>query len=52
VSGSSANGTNFFPALRAMNFSNNAFTGTLPTAFGQSGIFNLKPLQVLFPTIS
>jgi hypothetical protein len=41
----SANTTNFFPALRAMNISHNAFTGTLPSAFGQSGIFNLKPLQ-------
>lgn len=41
----SANATNFFPALRAMNISHNAFTGTLPAAFGQSGIFNQKPLQ-------
>lgn len=46
VSGAAANGTNFFPALRAMNISHNAFSGTLPTAFGQSGVFNLKPLQV------
>lgn len=46
VSGAAANGTNFFPALRAMNISHNAFSGTLPAAFGQSGVFNLKPLQV------
>ena len=46
VSGANANGTNFFPALRAMNISHNAFTGSLPASFGQSGVFNLKPLQV------
>ena len=46
MSGAGANGTNFFPALRALNMSHNAFTGTLPASFGQSGIFNLKPLQV------
>ena len=40
-----ANSTNFFPALRAMNISHNAFTGTLPAAFGQAGVFNQKPLQ-------
>ena len=40
-----ANSTNFFPSLRAMNISHNAFTGTLPTAFGQAGVFNQKPLQ-------
>lgn len=45
VSGVAANGTKFFPALRAMNISHNAFSGSLPAAFGQSGIFNLKPLQ-------
>ncbi len=50
VSGAAANGTNFFPALRAMNISHNAFSGTLPAAFGQSGIFNLKPLQVCSTT--
>ena len=46
VSGTAANGTNFFPALRAMNLSHNAFSGSLPAPFGQSGVFNLKPLQV------
>ena len=46
VSGTAANNTNFFPALRAMNISHNAFSGTLPASFGQSGVFNLKPLQV------
>ena len=44
-SGVPANSTNFFPSLRAMNISHNAFTGTLPTAFGQAGVFNQKPLQ-------
>ena len=34
-----------FPSLRAMNISHNAFMGTLPTAFGQAGVFNQKPLQ-------
>ncbi len=46
VSGTAANGTNFFPALRAMNISHNSFSGSLPASFGQSGVFNLKPLQV------
>ena len=44
-SGAPANSTNFFPSLRAMNISHNAFMGTLPTAFGQAGVFNQKPLQ-------
>ncbi|KAK9908916.1 hypothetical protein WJX75_004629 [Coccomyxa subellipsoidea] len=39
------NGTDFFPALRAMNISHNAFSGSLPSAFGRSGVFTLKPLQ-------
>ena len=44
-SGVPANSTNFFPSLRAMNISHNAFTGSLPAAFGQAGVFNQKPLQ-------
>ncbi|CAL8462033.1 g1564 [Coccomyxa elongata] len=42
---SSSSPPDFFPALRAMNISHNRFTGTLPSAFGRSGIFTLKPLQ-------
>lgn len=32
----------FFPALRAMNISHNRFTGTLPSAFGRSGVFTVS----------
>ena len=34
-----------FPQLRAFNGSHNAFSGPLPAALGQSGIFRLSPLQ-------
>ncbi|EIE25001.1 RNI-like protein [Coccomyxa subellipsoidea C-169] len=38
-------GRDYFPALRAMNISHNAFSGSLPSAFSRSGVFTLKPLQ-------
>lgn len=44
-SGTLPNNTGMFPQLRAFNGSHNAFSGPLPAALGQSGIFRLSPLQ-------
>ena len=40
--------SSMFPGLRALNASHNSFTGTIPAAWNQSGIFTLVRATVVF----
>ena len=45
-SGSLPAGASMFPGLRALNISQNRFSGSIPTQWQQSGIFQLPALKL------